>query len=426
MSDFRRFLPAPGKARYFGKTHQQTLDALPQVRTERWKARLEQLRTEPFRGVTTDGSVVPGLFALRDERAPTAAILEAVSKLLGSLPPEQRDAILHPMESIGRRMWVNEVPRYETFGVWLDQMTPASREAAYGVMRASLSSAGYDKARDIMKLNGFLGELVGVPIAFNELCFQMHVFGTPSASEPWGWQIYGHHFCITCFIVGTQMTVTPTFMGAEPRFADEGQHAGVRVFDDEERLGLELMRSMGDAQRLKAVVHDTLLPGNLPPGRHQGPDGMCLAGSFKDNVIIPYEGITGADLDTSQRKRLLDLTACYLSTLPHGPLQAHMGDVERHIAKTHFCWAGGIAEDSAFYYRIQSPVVLIEFDHQKGVVLTNETPKRFHTHTIVRTPNGNDYGMDLLRQHYETSPHHKPSTSGGSDLHPHAHTRDPG
>jgi hypothetical protein len=37
----------------------------------------------------------------------------------------------------------------------------------------------------------------------------------------------------------------------------------------------------------------------------------------------------------------------------------------------------------------------------------NETPQRFHIHTIVRTPNGNDYGMDLLRLHYETAPHHR-------------------
>src|SRR5262245_42212028 len=40
-------------------------------------------------------------------------------------------------------------------------------------------------------------------------------------------------------------------------------------------------------------------------------------------------------------------------------------------------------------------------------VLSNETPQRFHIHTIVRTPNGNDYGMDLLRLHYETAPHHR-------------------
>jgi hypothetical protein len=28
-------------------------------------------------------------------------------------------------------------------------------------------------------------------------------------------------------------------------------------------------------------------------------------------------------------------------------------------------------------------------------------------HSVIRTPNGNDYGRELLRQHYLTSPHHR-------------------
>jgi hypothetical protein len=39
------------------------------------------------------------------------------------------------------------------------------------------------------------------------------------------------------------------------------------------------------------------------------------------------------------------------------------------------------------------------------VVFANEEPTRHHVHSIVRTPNGNDYGIDLLRQHYER--HHQ-------------------
>ena len=54
-----------------------------------------------------------------------------------------------------------------------------------------------------------------------------------------------------------------------------------------------------------------------------------------------------------------------------------MSDVERHIAQTHFCWAGGIDEECAFYYRIQGPVVMIEFDHHKGVVLNDNAPAAF-------------------------------------------------
>jgi hypothetical protein len=63
-------------------------------------------------------------------------------------------------------------------------------------------------------------------------------------------------------------------------------------------------------------------------------------------------------------------------------------------------WFGGLEEDSLFYYRIHSPVVMIEFDHLAGIALDNDEPARTHIHTVVRTPNGNDYGRDLLRQHY--------------------------
>ena len=406
MSDFRRFVPPMGTANYAGRTHEQIMKSLPAARKEGWKARVASVAATPFRGVTTDGHAVPGLFALRDEGAPTAAILRAVIVLFGRMTREQALGIRHPIDSIERRMWVNEVPRFERYGIWLDEATPDVREGVLDVLRASLSAAGYEKSRDIMRLNGFLGELVGAPIALGEFCYQFHLYGEPSTREPWGWQLYGHHLCLTCFIVGTQMTLTPAFMGAEPRHCDAGPHAGVHVFRDEERIGLELVRGLSAGQQSKAIVHATTLPGGLPPGRHQGTDGMSFGGAFKDNAIVPYEGVAGADLDARQRRVRLDLTRQYLSTLPAGPLAARMSDVEKHIAETHFCWAGGFAEDSAFYYRIQSPVVMIEFDHHKGVLFTNDTPQRFHVHTIVRTPNGGDYGMDLLRLHYETAPHH--------------------
>ena len=62
--------------------------------------------------------------------------------------------------------------------------------------------------------------------------------------------------------------------------------------------------------------------------------------------------------------------------------------------------------DSIFYYRIQSPVLLIEFDHQGPIALSRDRrPTRNHVHTVLRTPNGNDYGKDLLRQHLEQRAH---------------------
>jgi hypothetical protein len=50
-------------------------------------------------------------------------------------------------------------------------------------------------------------------------------------------------------------------------------------------------------------------------------------------------------------------------------------------------------------------VVLVEFDHHPGVAFDNPVPSPNHIHTIVRTPNGGDYGVDLLRQHHERFNH---------------------
>jgi hypothetical protein len=179
MSSYHPFVPPTGKSKYFGQTHSQVLNSLPTQRVEGWKARLASLRAAPFRGITTNGEVLPGLFALRDEGAPTANIMAAVATLLSRLTPEQSTAVRHPIDSIARRQWVNEVPRFERYGIWLDEVTPAVREAALGVLHASLSAAGYEKTRNLMRLNGFLGELVGAPIALGEFCYSMHIFGEP-------------------------------------------------------------------------------------------------------------------------------------------------------------------------------------------------------------------------------------------------------
>ena len=106
-------------------------------------------------------------------------------------------------------------------------------------------------------------------------------------------------------------------------------------------------------------------------------------------------------------------------------LRPRLAEVERHLADTHFCWIGGFSEDSPFYYRVQSPVTFIEFDHHAGVFLTNPEPAKFHVHTIVRTPNGNDYGFDLLRQHYKSSPHHRQAQEQ-QQAHHHGHTHGDG
>jgi hypothetical protein len=405
--DYRPYLPKPEQSKIAGPTaraHAETRAKNPRAQSlrEGWRKSLET----PFVGVTTDGAPIKDLFALQPEGAPTQVVIEAVNALMARVDPVLRARMSFPVESAMWRNWQNTEMYFEDYGLRLEEVSPELREGVMAVVRASMSAKGYEMSRNVMRLNAFLGDLVGGPGVLGEWSFNFCLFGAPSTSEPWGWQLFGHHLCLNCFLLGTQMVLSPAFWGAEPAYADVGRFAGIRLFEDEERAGLTLIRALDDNQRAQAIVAHSMVGGDLPDGRRHFADNLHLGGAHHDNRIIPYEGIRGEALTETQRRSLLDLVENYIRPLPEGPFTARMSDIERHLAETRFCWIGGFAEDSPFYYRIQSPVVMIEFDHHGGVFLTNAEPQKFHVHTIVRTPNGNDYGIDLLRLHYQKSPHH--------------------
>ena len=419
--DYRPFLPPPGTSKIAGPTPREHTKAriTNNARAQGMFANWERMFNEPFRGVTTAGTANPGLYTVRPEGAPTLAIIEAVNALLALMSPEQKKASCFPVGSNQWRHWQNTELCLEDYGLRLDEVTPRLQEATMAVLRASMSPKGYELSRDVMRLNRFLGDLVGGPAVMGEWSFTFCLFGEPSMSEPWGWQLFGHHLVLNCFVMGEQMVMTPAFWGAEPNFADHGPFNGTHIFQDEERAGLTLMRSFTAQQQKRAIVYHSMMGGDLPEGRRHFADNLHLGGAFQDNRVVPYEGLRGTELTALQWRNLLDLVQNYLSALPDGPRDARMAEVERHMADTHFCWIGGFSEESPFYYRVQSPVTFIEFDHHAGVFLTNPEPAKFHVHTIVRTPNGNDYGFDLLRQHYKTSPHHAGHHHGDGDHHHH-------
>lgn len=422
--DYRPFLPPPGTSKIAGPTPREHTKnrTTNNPRAQGMFANWQRMLNVPFRGITTHGEVVADLFARQPEGAPTLSIVEAVNALLSAMSAEQKKASCFAVDSNQWRSWQNTELHLEDYGLRLDEVAQPMRDAVMAVVRASMSPKGYELSRDVMRLNRFLGDLVGGPAVMGEWSFTFCLFGQPSTSEPWGWQLFGHHLVLNCFVLGEQMVMTPAFWGAEPSYADHGPFKGIHLFQDEERAGLTLMRSFSADQQRRAIVAHSMMGGDLPEGRRHFADNLHLGGAFHDNRVVPYEGVRGTELTALQRRNLLDLVQNYLSSLPDGPRDARMAEVERHMADTHFCWIGGFSEQSPFYYRVQSPVTFIEFDHHAGVFLTNTEPAKFHVHTIVRTPNGNDYGFDLLRQHYQKSPHHRREHDhrhGDSDHHHH-------
>ncbi|MFY9607880.1 MAG: DUF3500 domain-containing protein [Blastocatellia bacterium] len=353
---------------------------------------------EPFKGVTTHGQVLPGLFGIHSSGVSSDPVRKAADAFLAALTLEQRQKTMFAVEDPEWRKWMNQ-SFYVRQGVSFKEMSEAQRENAFGLMRASLSAKGLKLTRDIMRLNHTLGELNNNDFeAYGEWLYNITVMGTPSVKQPWGWQLDGHHAIVNYFVLGDQVVMTPFFAGSEPVTATSGKFKGVSILQDEQNNGLAMIGALNEEQRKKATLQTSKTGNNN------------LTEAFKDNVVLDYSGVRASDLTKAHRKQLLDLIALYVDNMDNGHARVKMDEVRRHMNNTWFAWIGATDPASVFYYRIHSPVILIEFDHQLPANLRHlardpRAPNRDHIHVVVRTPNGNDYGKDLLRQHYQQHPH---------------------
>ena len=113
------------------------------------------------------------------------------------------------------------------------------------MVEASLSGEGFELVRNLMRINGFLGDLVELPLLMNEFSYNFALFGRavrngtvgvaavrpPRGAElPW-WQ-------------ARQLVISPVFMGAEPDMIDAGPHRGVKVFKERIALARQLMDAL--------------------------------------------------------------------------------------------------------------------------------------------------------------------------------------
>lgn len=360
--------------------------------------RQERALAEPFKGLATKDGKRDGLFPVRATGVSTAPVSEAATAFLATLRPEQMIRTVFGVTDSEWRRWFNIDNGINVRqGVSLKEMTPAQREAALNLMRVSLSAEGFATTEAIRKTDQTLREINNDIMSFDEDLYFFTVMGLPSATEPWGWQIDGHHLVINYFVMGDQVVMTPTFIGAEPAVATTGRYAGNAVLQTEQAMGLALMQSLDSVQRSFATL-DSRKAGN-----------SIRAEANQDNLVLDYSGVPVSTFSAAQKQTVLDLIQRFVGLMREDQVKVRMDEVEALLDETWFAWVGGVSDDAVFYYRIHSPVILIEFDHQNPVGTTAFNtpgqPTRDHIHVIIRTPNGNDYGKDLLAQHLASHPH---------------------
>lgn len=361
---------------------------------------------EPFIGITSDGDVEKNLFSIKSTGIPTSFIKKSADILLESFTEKQLLKCQFLVTDDEWRRWHN-TEFYRRQGVALFEMSELQQKLTFDLLKASLSPKGVQKTEDILAMEAYLAE-VSVRLGYiseeqGKLLgpekYYITFLGTPSQTEPWGWQFEGHHLVINYFILGDQIVMTPTLMGSEPTSIEDGHNTGIKTFEEEEQLGLSFYLSLNEHQKEKATLW------------HEKKYDFAQAQAFRDNTIIPYAGIQASELDSLQKALLLDLIFEYVGNMREEHAQIKMEEVRTHLNETYFSWVGGADENNPFYYRVHSPVILIEFDHQMPVFMYDRqktfrpAPTRKHIHTVIRTPNGNDYGKDLLREHLEMHPH---------------------
>lgn len=201
-----------------------------------------------FRGITENGSLREGLHPLEpakpSEEAPVGDMVSAARELLDTLDAESRDRICHAVDAVEWQTWANpEFMQFDT-GLRLEFQPPEVRRAALALVRESLSAEGYDEVRTMMRINGFLGEVVGLENILGEFSYNIALYGTPDEHAPWGWQLFGHHCAVNCLVVEGRSAIGPVFLGAEPNEIDAGPHAGTTAFTERISLGRQVMAAL--------------------------------------------------------------------------------------------------------------------------------------------------------------------------------------
>ena len=326
--------------------------------------------------------ITAGTGVVRSNADQAASMTEAAQAFLETLTPGQRSAAMFSFNGEERFDW-HFIPR-ERKGVPLKTMTAAQREAALGLVQASLSAEGYDKSERIRQLEQILYEREGRDIRDAQLYFFM-VFGEPSTSGTWAWRYEGHHISHSWTVIdGELSSTTPQFFGANPGYVRQGNSAGERVLGREEHLARSLLGSLSGANLEAAMLSDEAPSDILTSAERQA--------AMQDDAGVSY-----SELNTNQQDTLWTLIEEYAAVQPTATAEERLSKVRAAgLNAIKFAWMGGVNEGEPHYYRVQGPTFLIEYDN-----VQNEAN---HIHSVWRDFDG-DFGRDLLAAHYQRYAH---------------------
>lgn len=312
----------------------------------------------------------------------TSLLADKASTFINGLDNKLKQQISFPFSDGERFNW-NFVPMARK-GVPFADLTEAQQQSVLEILKLSLSDQGYKKATGILELESILREVEGRQEGDgyrNPMKYYVSFFGKPDPKELWGWRLEGHHLSLNfSSLDGTIKASTPNFLGANPAVVPSGSRKGHQVLAEETNLALSLVNSLSADQLKTARFSERALPE------------IVMGNKIKAGQLQP-EGINYMKLTIAQREVFLDLLDVYVKNYEFGFSNKLMEKIRKAgIDNLSFAWAGGLKQGEGHYYRIQGPMLLIEYDNTQ----TNAN----HVHTAVRDLT-NDFAEDIILEHYQ-------------------------
>jgi len=323
------------------------------------------------------------------------AMVQAANAFLASLTPEQRAKAVMSFDDAERFVW-QESPGPRS-GVVLRDLTAAQKKLAMSLLRTGVGDGGYQRIQMSMAREPVLSAQQKAPegqaLRHPDL-FYITVFGTPSATSPWGWTFEGHHISTHFTVRGNQVATAPMFLGSQPNNLPAARLEGTaaaaaqkiptalagRIMGPEEDKARALVQALDAKQKAMAVFDRT-----------EKRDADMLSGINTRRVTpLGSPGLAARQMTPQQKQMLVGLVDEYLTRVP--------ADVaaERHrrllegaaLDEVHFQWAGGTEPGQAHAYIVQGPSFLIEYAQNRNNAVG-------HVHTLWRDFTG-DFGGEIV------------------------------
>lgn len=328
-----------------------------------------------------------------------AQLTRSVEKFVDQLSPDQKKMAFYEFSSEEREKWTNlPVGMAPRPGINIGRLTNDQRKSLHRILYAAFSSQGYLKTTSILSLDNLLNSYYDSLLATNKIQkpqydrmmnfnwshknFYLSLFGTIGTKEPWGLKFTGHHLSINLTFVNNVFSVTPFFIGTDPAEFPLSEYAGLRVLGKEEDYGLLLINMLNESQK-KTATSEKNAPGDI----FTSPESKLR--------LLDYWGIKASEFTPEQKNMLTNIIREYVYNLERDKADMEYDKIlKAGVENIYFGWMGSYEEKKRHYFVVNGPTFLIEFDNNNGN----------HIHTIWRTK-GNDFGEDVLKQHYLTSEH---------------------